>query len=402
MVPLLLIAVFIIDCVNGRPPLDPLPMKDVNLLRVEGDAVIFSFPMFETVLQAHNLLSPTTKYIIVKGNRTEGVTYGGEGRVQQHGRQLWLLPAQASDSGEYTSIYRNETHCAAGSINLQVYESNLVDLEKLSYFNSGRLGQKETIKCPSLSSFNWTEQIEWYKHPSPTALRLDTGQYHGHGARLTISDIKLYNQGHYTCKVKVLINNQQYKVSRTIQFTTSRPAGDLLTTSEPNLHSTMDTPVIQPPVIVSPLNGTIFESAHGSGLELFCKVLTQCQTVDSTVVTWLVNGQTVEASYLDQRALQGGRRVTTVPGGCQVEVRLVVIAMTEEDTEAELKCVTQNQQGGQEIVAHLRLEDSMFTWLVVGLVALSCVLTVISVFLHFIRKNRRKTNYILARQTSMF
>lgn len=46
----------------------------------------------------------------------------------------------------------------------------------------------------------------------------------------------------------------------------------------------------------------------GSGLELFCKVLTEYEMADSTVVTWLVNGQSVESSYLDGRALQGGRR----------------------------------------------------------------------------------------------
>lgn len=46
----------------------------------------------------------------------------------------------------------------------------------------------------------------------------------------------------------------------------------------------------------------------GSAEEMFCKVLTECQTADSTEVMWLVNSQSVESSYLDGRALQGGRR----------------------------------------------------------------------------------------------
>lgn len=41
---------------------------------------------------------------------------------------------------------------------------------------------------------------------------------------------------------------------------------------------------------------------------MFCKVLTDCPTADATEVTWLVNSQSVESSYLDGRALQGGRR----------------------------------------------------------------------------------------------
>lgn len=46
----------------------------------------------------------------------------------------------------------------------------------------------------------------------------------------------------------------------------------------------------------------------GSGLEIFCRVLTECQMADSTDVAWLVNGQSVGSSYMDGRALQGGRR----------------------------------------------------------------------------------------------
>jgi len=90
-------------------------------------------------------------------------------------------------------------------------------------------------------------------------------------------------------------------------------------------------PVIKPPVILSPRNGDVFESPHGenhqqqqqqhvcinhhnnnmcpgSDLELSCTVLAECHMVDDTVVTWLANNQSVESSYLHGRALQGGRR----------------------------------------------------------------------------------------------
>ena len=46
----------------------------------------------------------------------------------------------------------------------------------------------------------------------------------------------------------------------------------------------------------------------GSALEMFCQVLTDCRVADSTEVTWLVNGQSVAMSHLDERAMQGGRR----------------------------------------------------------------------------------------------
>ncbi|XP_041806939.1 interleukin-1 receptor type 2 [Chelmon rostratus] len=425
----LMFALVIIEYVYGGPPLQtlpPLPMKDgcylvspeVGKFRVEGDAVILSFPMFESVLKARKIAPPTAEYRITKGNGTGGVAYQGEGRVQQSNRQLWLLPAQASDSGEYTCTYRNETYCVTGSIKLHVYESSSVDMEKLSHPIPVEVGEKLTFKCPFLSDFNKTgRSIEWYKDSGPTHLQLGrAGSFSQDRGILLIPAVKPSHAGVYTCQLTTLINNQQYKVSRAILLKVQDPATtptptvpDLSVTTNPGLMShssyrTAHTPIIQPPVIVSPLNGTIFESVHGSGLELFCKVLTEYEIADSTVVTWLVNGQSVESSYLDGRALQGGRRVTRVPGGCQIELRLILVAMTEEDVNTELKCVTQNQGGRQEVVVQLQLEDSTFTWLVVAVVATSCFLTVVSVFLYVLCKPRRKKkmDYFLARQNSTF
>ncbi|KAM9347794.1 interleukin-1 receptor type 2-like [Symphorus nematophorus] len=395
----LMFAVVIIKYVNGRPPLPPLPMKDgcylvypeVSIFRVEGEAIILSFPMFERVLEVRNIAPPTAEFLITKNNGTENLAYKGEGRVQQNNKQLWFLPAMASDSGEYICTYRNETYCVNGSINLHVYKSNSVDMDKVSYRSYAMVGKKQTLKCPSIRDFNNTERhtqtdrIEWYKDSSPTGLQLVGKDSFLQDNKLIIPAVRQSHAGFYTCQLRVLINNQQYKVSRTILLRVQAPR-------------------IQPPVIVSPLNGTIFESLHGSGLELFCKVLTKCQMADSTEVTWLIDGQSVESSYLDGRALQGGRRVTKVSEGCQIELRLILVEMTEEDMNTELKCVTQNQGGRQEVVAQLQLEDSTFTWLVVAVVATSCFLTVVSIFLYvlFKPKRKKKMDYILARQNSTF
>lgn len=48
-------------------------------------------------------------------------------------------------------------------------------------------------------------------------------------------------------------------------------------------------------------------------------------------------------------------RVTRMSEGCQIEVRIAVLAITENDASTELKCVTQNQAGRQEVVTHLQL-----------------------------------------------
>lgn len=49
-------------------------------------------------------------------------------------------------------------------------------------------------------------------------------------------------------------------------------------------------------------------------------------------------------------------RVTSTSEGCQIELRLIVLAITEKDARTELKCVTWNQAGRQEVVTHLQLE----------------------------------------------
>ena len=80
--------------------------EEVNLLRAENEAIILSFPKFARVLEVYKLAPLTSKYIITKDNGTEGASYQGEGRVQQRDNQLWFLPAQASDSGNYICTYR--------------------------------------------------------------------------------------------------------------------------------------------------------------------------------------------------------------------------------------------------------------------------------------------------------
>ncbi|XP_029315038.1 interleukin-1 receptor type 2-like [Cottoperca gobio] len=421
---ILMLAVVIIEYVYGRPRLSPLPMKDgcflvspeVEIVRLEGEAIILSFPMFDRVLEVRNIAPLNAKYIISKDNVTEGAANQGEGRVQQRVKQLWFLPAQAADSGEYICTYRNETYCVTGSITLHVFESSSVDTQELTYPMSALVGENLRLSCPSLSDFNDTEGlIEWHKDSSPSAPQPgEARSFHQDRGRLIVPAVRRSHAGVYMCRLSVLIDDQQYKVSRTIVLRVKgvdpvTPPPTTITTPDLSMtsnHGLISSTVLifRPPVIISPQNGSVFESPHGSGLELSCDVLTECQMAESTEVTWLVNGQSVESSYLDGRALQGGRRVTRVSEGCRIELRLVVVAMTEEDVKTELKCVTQNPEGRQEVVAHLQLEDSTFTWLMVAAVAVSCFLTVVSIFLYVLFKPKRKNkmDYFLARQNSSF
>lgn len=77
---------------------------------MEGEAVILSFPMFGRVLQVRNIAPSSASYTISKGDGSGPPAGGATERVLQSNKQLWFLPAKASDSGEYTCTYRYDPH----------------------------------------------------------------------------------------------------------------------------------------------------------------------------------------------------------------------------------------------------------------------------------------------------
>ncbi|XP_068458201.1 interleukin-1 receptor type 2 [Clinocottus analis] len=415
---MLLLLLFIQTVYGGPTPPEGChrALPEPSVLRVAGEAVILSFTMLESELQGRGL--PAAKCLIARDDgaveAVEGGAYRGEGRVRQRDNQLWLLPAQAADSGNYTCTYRNGSSCVSGSIRLRVFESRSARLQLLAYQIPLLVGERLRLRCPSLSGFNDTERLtQWTRGPAPDHAPDHApgppaaGSVLQAGGRLLIPAVRRAHAGVYTCRLRAHIGEQQYRVSRTVVL---RVDGDdpVTTTSDPEVtsssFSTINIPVIQPPVIVSPRDGDVLESPHGSGLELSCTVRAECQEVDHTLVTWLVNNQSMESWYLDGRGLQGGRRVIRVSGVCLVDLSLVFVSLTDEDEQTELRCVAQNRGGRQEVVVRLQLEDSSSTWLLVGAVAASCFLAVVSIFLFLLFKPRGKKNsdYFLTRQSSSY
>ncbi|XP_046902147.1 interleukin-1 receptor type 2 isoform X1 [Hypomesus transpacificus] len=438
-----LLALLISDPVDGFP--SPL-LKDscvsvseeLDQFRVQGEAVVLGFPGLVGYLTKRNHLTTSGGYsfLIVKGNGATGPEEEEEAeekRVLQREQNLWLLPARLSDSGEYTCIYRKDSVCVTGNIILRVYENMLSGIDKMHYPIFDQAGKDVELTCPHISAFNRTQEIQWFKDSRPTALPMGSGRYYRERwNKMVITDVSRSDEGFYTCVLQVHANNHQYTVSRitklhvempkidphshTTQPSTglassptsgaaSTPTSRLATTptSPPTgktFQSTLHTTVIQSPRIVLPLHGAVFEGRSGAELEMLCKVLTHCQSLNFTVVTWLVDGQLLEDSYFNGRALQGERRTTRVAEGCHVEVRLVVWGLTGADSRRSLACVTHNQAGGQEVQALIRLDDSETQWLVgtVGLVVV--FLLVISVLLCHLLRPWRKEHYVLAAQDS--
>ncbi|XP_061697535.1 interleukin-1 receptor type 2 [Syngnathoides biaculeatus] len=389
---------------DGRKfALPPMPVHDgcftvspeVELFRLESEAVMLSFPTFRRALKIRGIIPPDDAFRIAKSNRTGA----DDGRVRRRGADLWLLPARPSDSGEYTCTFRNATFCIRGSVKLQVYASLSADMDKLSYEYNAVLGENVTLRCPARHHVS-EKRVQWIKEDGGggavgiqphrwRSFRQDVGKLHIPAARLS-------DAGWYTCRLGVLVDFQEYRLTRTVRLLVKGREPSV--TSEPELAG-----ALTPPLITSPLNGSVLETSHGSGLEVTCTVLTACQAIGSTAVWWS-QGNT------NGRTLQAPRRESRLASGCQVEVSLVVMAMTDAEEGAELTCVAQNQVGRQEVTVTLHVEDLTVTWLVTACVATSCFLAVVFVFLYVLvikpkqkeKKKKKKADYFLARQDSAF
>ncbi|XP_030642461.1 interleukin-1 receptor type 2 [Chanos chanos] len=255
------------------------------------------------------------------------------------------------NSGNYTCVIRSGDICFTGQISLNVYETERADINIISYPAHIQAGSDAWLKCPDLEDFVRMENPRWYKDSSDTMLPIGGGRYNREGNdTLIIRNLSAADSGLYTCRLRVLINNNLYDISRIWKLE----------------------------VPVSPGK----------------------QSADSIMVTWLINGQSIEETDLGGRVFQGERRVK----GGNVEVWLVFLEVLEEDTGVELSCVTQSPLGKHEVVTMVKSEDSVLTWLTVGIVSSVCFLLVLSVFLYHLKPRRREKqgDYILARNDSLF
>ncbi|XP_058642020.1 interleukin-1 receptor type 2 [Onychostoma macrolepis] len=378
-----------------------LPLKDSCVLvgpeipdyRVQGEAVIIRFPFLEDAVNYRSLRvdNSSTFHIHHSSLRSES-----HDRVMLTERRILLLPSHTSDSGTYTYIFRSDTFCLTGSITVMIYEAEEPNMTVMPY--TARTGEDTEIICPHLKYFKRSENPKWYKDFQSTALPIGKGQYTiERGIILAIKNISVKDEGFYTCRLSVIFNNTQYNVSRTWRVQVSVPVSDGAAPEAvtSNSLSAFTSSSHSFPYIVFPANGSFIESHLGAHLVIRCMVSVGNQLAQSTDVTWIVNGQPLENSYLGGRAFQTDKSIS----GEHLEVQLVILELLEEDHGTELKCICQNKDQKQEVVTQIKLEDSESVWLVVA-AASSCFILVVCVFAYHLCQRPQKRDYVLARQNS--
>ncbi|XP_016391153.1 interleukin-1 receptor type 2-like isoform X2 [Sinocyclocheilus rhinocerous] len=374
-----------------------LPLKDSCVLvgpeipdyRVQGEAVIIRFPFLEDAINYRRLRVDSSSSFHVRHSSLRSERRDG---VMLTERRILLLPSHPSDSGTYTYIFRSDTFCLTGSITVMIYEEEEPNITVMPY--TARAGEDTDIVCPHLKYFKRSENPKWYKDFQSTALPIGKGQYTvERGIILAIKNISVKDEGFYTCRLSVIFNNTQYNVSRTWRVQVSVPESEAVTSNSLSAFTSSSHSFAY---IVFPANGSFIESHLGARLVIQCMVSVGNQLAQSTDVTWMVNDQSVENSYLGGRAFQTDKSIS----GKHLEVQLVILELLEEDNGTELKCVCQNEVQKQEVVTQIKLEDSESVWLV-GAAASSCFMLVVCVFAyHLCQRPQKPRDYVLARQDS--
>ncbi|XP_063049191.1 interleukin-1 receptor type 2 [Engraulis encrasicolus] len=176
-------------------------------------------------------------------------------------------------------------------------------------------GRDVTLPCYTHThthTLNLTHTPRWYKGRSAVPLQVGRGRYvWRRGSALLIRNFASQDSGFYSCRAQVMVFGEHYTVTRYSRVHTK-----------------------------------------GSSLVLRCTVAMGSQSASSMGVTWLVDGQSIERSLLGTRAFQEHR----VWGG-RVETDLVILEVREEDSGAELRCVTQTRTGKQEVFVHIEMAE---------------------------------------------
>ncbi|XP_007241627.2 interleukin-1 receptor type 2 [Astyanax mexicanus] len=369
----------------------------------QGEAVVIRFPFLENAI-IYRRLQVDNSTIFHISHSNHGDLRNQSNRVVQRERSLWLLPSLPSDSGTYTYVFRSSTFCFTGKISVIIYASGKEDMDMMSHPVSTQPDRDLTINCPHIGHFKKAESPQWYKGFHSEAFPLNSTRYNTQTNNLlTISNISVEDEGLYTCRLRVTVNNTQYNVSRTWKLQVSEPVPVIPVLLPQPTTTSSDTAFpsssVLHPYISSPVNGSVIQSHLGSMLVIECRVFAGIQSPDSAKVGWLVSGQPPERSDLSGRVFQSRGRITAG----HVQVQLVFLEVYEEDTKVDLRCVAEDESGRQEAVTHITLQDSTLVWLVTASVSGSFFLMVLSVFLHLLcAKSQKQRDYTLARQSSTY
>ncbi|KAM4743122.1 interleukin-1 receptor accessory protein isoform 1-T1 [Anableps anableps] len=271
--------------------------------------------------------------------------------------RLWLLPAVASDTGQYICMLRNKSSCSKIAMRLKVLRQDeavrssdcepLVAVEateELIGFQQGKL-----LTCPDLQDAakisESSPRVSWFYVSQSMSCQpypfWDTDRKQ-QGTGLQIYTMMLMYQGLYFCTVQFQRRGRMLNFSRSIKVSGIYP-----------------TVVSKSPTILHPTIDKIFSVRTNADVHLTCKGLLPfiLDNLDRDI-WWTVDGKRLE-QLNDRRFIQTNREVSEDYRDLIVDSVLSVSDFQSEDLQREFNCSVRNAQGFQTRRAQLKEEVSL-------------------------------------------
>ncbi|XP_023392378.1 interleukin-1 receptor-like 1 [Pteropus vampyrus] len=267
------------------------------------------------------------------------ITTKKENRVFASRELLKLLPAKVTDSGIYTCVIRSPTFNKTGYVNVTIYKKqpdcNISD--DFIYSTTSGTEKNSRIYCPTISLYNWTAPVEWFKN----CKALQGSRYYTQGTYLLIDNATSKDSGDYTCKFMHNENGVNYIVTATRSFTVQ----------DENGFSSF-------PVIIAPPQNEIKDVEIGKTAYITCSACFGKGSQLMAAVLWQVNRSKVE--NLSNVRIQEEREQNQSSSNdltCQ-SIVLRIADVREEDLLLKYDCLALNSHGLTKRRVRLRKKPS--------------------------------------------
>lgn len=269
----------------------------------------------------------------------KSITTQKENRIFASGKHLKLLPANIGDSGMYTCIVRSSNFNKTGYVNITIHKKQpgCKIPDDLIYSTTPTSPEKSRIYCPTISLYNWTAPVEWFK--GCTALQ--GSRYYTQGTYLLIDNATSKDAGDYTCKFMHNENGVSYIVTATRSLEIQDQEGFSVF-----------------PVIIAPPQNETNDVEIGKPANFTCSACFGKGAQFLAAVLWEVNG--INVSRFGEARIQEGQEQNQSSSNnltCR-SITLSIADVREEDLSLTYDCLALNLHGLRRHTIRLRKKPS--------------------------------------------
>ncbi|XP_043926159.1 interleukin-1 receptor accessory protein isoform X2 [Protopterus annectens] len=254
-------------------------------------------------------------------------------RISREKDVVWFRPAILNDTGNYTCMLRNTTHCMKVAFPLTVIKKDPGSCNSVQQkFYRKRLYIRDygELECPDTEGFYSQTQdanITWYINC----------EYWENLADRIIKDKKLWfidvleaYLGNYTCILSYFDHGKIFNLTRTIAIDMK---------ASPS--------VARPPSVLFPSDEHVLTLAVGDSAVMDCKVFFTYLENSPDYIWWTINGQRME-NISNPRISTESSTQENRNGDKTVILKLIIQDITQEEIRSKYVCHAENTKGSDK------------------------------------------------------